>query len=379
MQETTEGRAPRTTPPQVAAGAAVELESVTKCFGAVVAVDGLSLRIQRGEFFVLLGPSGCGKTTLLRLVAGLELPDAGVVRLGDRDMVDLPAHRRPVNTVFQSYALFPHLNVRENVGFGLRMKKVPRAQREPRVNDVMSLVQIAPLADRRPGQLSGGEKQRVALARAIVNEPQVLLLDEPLGALDLQLRKQLQLDLHALQRRLGMTFLYVTHDQQEALVLADCVAVMNRGRIEQLGSAAEVYERPRTRFVAQFIGSCNLLTGVICTRGERGVTVATELGEMAVQPSATQTAKPVGTACSLAVRPEKLQVRPRAEGSGFNLIQARVRDRVYAGSATQYELEAQGTVLRAWVLNLHLHSSALEPGQAVSVFIPPEALVVLED
>ena len=222
---------------------AIEAHGLVRRFGAIEALANVSLEIRKGEFFSLLGPSGCGKTTLLRIVAGLDWPDAGSLKIAGRDVADIPAHKRPVNTVFQSYALFPHMNVRDNVAFGLRMTRVPPAEITERVERVMTLVQIPELSDRRPAQLSGGQKQRVALARALVNEPEVLLLDEPLGALDLKLRKQLQVELHQLQRRLGITFIYVTHAQDEALVMSDRIAVMNGGSIEQMDNAEDLYER----------------------------------------------------------------------------------------------------------------------------------------
>ena len=231
---------------------AIEVENLVRRFGTIEALAHITLTIRRGEFFSLLGPSGCGKTTLLRIISGLDLPDAGVVRIGGIDMRSMPAHKRPVNTVFQSYALFPHLNVYDNVAFGLRMKKLAKAEIGRRVRQVMELVDIAALAARRPAQLSGGQQQRVALARAIVNEPQVLLLDEPLGALDLQLRKQLQVELLTLQRRLGITFVYVTHDQEEALVMSDRIAVMRQGKIEQMGASAALYEHPAPALSASF-------------------------------------------------------------------------------------------------------------------------------
>jgi spermidine/putrescine transport system ATP-binding protein len=242
---------------------AVEVANITRRFGDIVALDDVTLSIQRGEFFSLLGPSGCGKTTLLRIIAGLDHPDSGSLRLSGVDALAVPAHRRAVNTVFQSYALFPHLNVFDNVAFGLRMKRTPRSAIKTRVHRVMEMVQIVELSARMPAQLSGGQKQRVALARAIVNEPQVLLLDEPLGALDLKLRKQLQQELHALQRRVGITFIYVTHDQDEALALSDRIAVMNAGRIVQVGTGEELYEHPRNRFVAEFLGGCNLIPATV--------------------------------------------------------------------------------------------------------------------
>ena len=227
----------------------------------------VSLSVQKGEFFSLLGPSGCGKSTLLRMIAGLEWPDSGVVCLGSTEMDATPAHLRPVNTVFQSYALFPHMNVETNIAFGLRMKRVPRRVREDRVARAMETVRIVELAGRRPSQLSGGQRQRVALARAIVNEPEVLLLDEPLGALDLQLRKQLQVELKSVQRKLGMTFIHVTHDQEEALVLSDRIGLMRAGRLVQVDSAERIYERPRSRFAAQFLGACNLVDAVVRAAG----------------------------------------------------------------------------------------------------------------
>jgi len=226
-----------------------------------LALDSIELEIAKGEFFSLLGPSGCGKTTLLRLIAGLDSPDAGRIILAGYDLAAQSADKRPINTVFQTYALFPHLTVFANVAFGLRMRGVGKAEINERANRAMKLVEIEPLGSRKPHQLSGGQKQRVALARALVNEPRILLLDEPMAAIDLRLRKQLQTELRALQQRLGITFIYVTHDQEEALLLSDRVAVMNTGRIEQIGSPREIYERPQTEFVARFMGSCNILRG----------------------------------------------------------------------------------------------------------------------
>ncbi|HEY0550767.1 MAG TPA: ATP-binding cassette domain-containing protein, partial [Verrucomicrobiae bacterium] len=265
---------------EIAAPAVVEAAHLTRRFSDMTALNDVTLTIMRGEFFSLLGPSGCGKTTFLRIVAGLDSPDAGSLHLAGRDARHIPAHRRAVNTVFQSYALFPHLNVRDNIAFGLRMKKVPRSEMETRVRGVMELTRIADLAERMPSQLSGGQKQRAALARALVNEPEVLLLDEPMGALDLKLRKELQMELRALQRRTGITFIYVTHDQDEALSMSDRIAVMNEGRIVQLGSGQELYERPRTRFVAQFLGGCNLLRARIVQRNSADLLARTGLGDL---------------------------------------------------------------------------------------------------
>ncbi|MDB6040736.1 MAG: potA [Verrucomicrobiales bacterium] len=239
----------------------LRIEGLRRNYGSVLALNSIDLTIQRGEFFSLLGPSGCGKTTLLRLIAGLDYPDAGQILLNGADLATQSADKRPINTVFQTYALFPHLTIYGNVAFGLRMRGVHKAEIKERVDRVMKLVEIESLASRKPNQLSGGQKQRVALARALVNEPQILLLDEPMAAIDLRLRKQLQTDLRALQQRLGITFIYVTHDQEEALLMSDRVAVMNAGRIEQIGAPRDIYERPQTEFVAGFLGSSNVLRG----------------------------------------------------------------------------------------------------------------------
>jgi putative spermidine/putrescine transport system ATP-binding protein len=250
----------------------VEVVGGRKAFGGVVAVDGVDIHVREGEFFTMLGPSGSGKTTTLRLIAGFERPDAGRVRLGGEDVTDRPPHRRDVNTVFQDYALFPHMSVAENVGYGLKVKGVKRSVRSAQVEEVLETVRLGGLGGRKPVQLSGGQRQRVALARAIVNRPKVLLLDEPLGALDLKLRQEMQLFLKGLQHELGMTFVYVTHDQEEALTMSAHVAVFNEGRIEQVGTPAEVYERPASEFVAGFVGTSNILERGgrrICVRPER--------------------------------------------------------------------------------------------------------------
>jgi spermidine/putrescine transport system ATP-binding protein len=241
----------------------VRLERVTKAFGETVAVDDLSLDIQVGEFFSMLGPSGCGKTTTLRMIGGFEEPTRGTVYLGGRDVTELPPYRRDVNTVFQSYALFPHLDVFENVAFGLKRKKVERSEVKRRVLESLHLVDLPGFEHRKPTQLSGGQQQRVALARALVNEPKVLLLDEPLGALDLKLRKQMQLELKRIQTEVGITFIYVTHDQEEAMTMSDRLAVMRHGRVEQIGPPEAVYESPATEFVAGFLGASNLLYGEV--------------------------------------------------------------------------------------------------------------------
>lgn len=356
------------------AAPAVEVEGLTRRFGAVTALSQVSLAIRAGEFFSLLGPSGCGKTTLLRIIAGLDIPDEGVVRLGGADVTSLPAHRRPVNTVFQSYALFPHLSVWDNVAFGLRMKRLSRVEIESRVRRGLELVEIEPLAQRKPHELSGGQKQRVALARALVNEPQVLLLDEPLGALDLRLRRQLQGELRQLQRRLGITFIHVTHDQDEAFALSDRIAVMCAGRIEQLGEGPALYERPRNRFVSQFLGSCSLVEATIRRRDGQAARVDTALGELEVAA-----APPGRERFTLAIRPERIQVLPGVAEAGINRVRVRVEQAVYAGAGTHYELAAGAQRLLAEAMNTRAGSGEFAPGQELMAYLPPEALVVLED
>lgn len=353
---------------------AVEIENVTRRFGDAIALDRVSVTVQQGEFFSLLGPSGCGKTTLLRIIAGLDVPDAGIVRIGGIDADGIQAHKRPVNTVFQSYALFPHLDVWENVAFGLRMKKVAQAEIQDRVEKVIELVEIKPFARRRPSQLSGGQKQRVALARAIVNEPKVLLLDEPLAALDLKLRKQLQIELLNLQRRLGITFIYVTHDQEEALVLSDRIAVMREGRIEQVGESKGLYERPRTRFASQFLGTCSLLDATLLQILPEGMVVDTVIGRLQVA-----SVPPVTKTFTLAIRPEKIQLLPSASAGCENCVSVRIEQLIYAGSQTRYELRAGAQALRAEAMNSQLSSQGFAQGHEAWAFLPPGALIVLDD
>ncbi len=292
---------------------AVRLEAVRKSYGDVTAVADIDLDIATGEFFSMLGPSGSGKTTTLRMIAGFELPTAGRVLLDGRDVSRLPPYDRDVNTVFQDYALFPHMTVADNVAYGLMIRKVPRDERRSRVDEALRMVRLEGYGARKPGQLSGGQRQRVALARAIVNRPRVLLLDEPLGALDLKLRQQMQLELKAIQTQLGITFIYVTHDQDEALAMSDRIAIFDRGRIEQVGTPAEVYERPATAFVAGFVGTSNVLEGQV----------------------ALQVAGRPGT---YTVRPEKIHLEPSGGPvpAGSVAIEGAVRDVVYLGSDTRY-------------------------------------------
>jgi spermidine/putrescine transport system ATP-binding protein len=320
----------------------IHLERVTKRFGDAVAVDDLTLSIERGAFYALLGPSGCGKTTTLRMIGGFEDPTEGVVYLGGQAVTDLPPYRRDVNTVFQSYALFPHLSVERNVAFGLERKKVDKAEATRRVGEALEMVQLGPLAKRRPGQLSGGQQQRVALARALVNRPRALLLDEPLGALDLRLRKQLQLELKRIQQEVGITFVHVTHDQEEAMSMADTIAVMNNGRIEQAGTAEELYERPRTEFVANFLGISNLVDGKVLERGTEMATVETDDGTVQVACSRMEEAP--GDAVRIGVRPEKIELVPAADGTpaGRNALRGQVSVASFLGVSIQYVVIAPG-------------------------------------
>jgi len=358
---------------------AIEIENVTRRFGEVTALAGVSVVIRQGEFFSLLGPSGCGKTTLLRIIGGLDWPDGGRIRIGGVDVEDIPAHRRPVNTVFQSYALFPHMTVFDNVSFGLRMKRVPRDEMVERTRKIMDIVEIEDLAGRRPAQLSGGQKQRVALARAVVNEPQVLLLDEPLGALDLKLRKQLQVELLALQRRLGITFVYVTHDQEEALVMSDRIAVMQAGRIEQMDEAEALYERPRKRFVAQFLGSCNLFDAAVEEREAANLAVRTSMGPLRVAAASAEEAAAVRDRFTLAIRPEKIALRPLGYGGRENAVAVRVEEVIYVGSETHYLLRTDGLTLRAEAMNVQAGPQGYERGQEAVAYFPPAALLALDD
>src|SRR3954468_3887631 len=287
----------------------IRLENVTKRFGEAVAVDDLTLSIERGAFYALLGPSGCGKTTTLRMIGGFEDPTGGVVYLGGQAVTNLPPYKRDVNTVFQSYALFPHLNVERNVGFGLERKRIDKADAARRVGEALEMVQLGGLAKRRPAQLSGGQQQRVALARALVNRPRALLLDEPLGALDLRLRKQLQIELKGIQREVGITFVHVTHDQEEAMSMADTIAVMNHGKIEQAGSAADLYEAPRTEFVASFLGVSNLVDARLREADGALARVQTHDGVTLRVP--TDCIGPHGSdAVRVGVRPEKVTLLP---------------------------------------------------------------------
>ncbi|MFN2542986.1 MAG: ABC transporter ATP-binding protein [Actinomycetota bacterium] len=354
----------------------VRLDGVTKRFGDVNAVDHLTLEIERGEFFSLLGPSGCGKTTTLRMIGGFEDPTEGSVYLDGNDVTDLPAYRRDVNTVFQSYALFPHLDVFENVAFGLRRRKVRKPDVPVQVREALRLVDLVGFESRKPAQLSGGQQQRVALARALVNQPQVLLLDEPLGSLDLKLRKQMQLELKRIQEEVGITFLYVTHDQDEAMTMSDRIAVMRRGRIEQIGEPAEVYERPRTEFVAEFLGASNLLTGEVAERDDGVATVAVAGGGRLRVPAArVETTGPV----RVGVRPEKIRLE-RDEGAapeGRNAVTGTLRVAAFVGVSHQYTVEGPaGATLTVYAQNTG-RTPAPQPGERVRLTWDPEQTFVV--
>jgi spermidine/putrescine transport system ATP-binding protein len=315
----------------------LRFENVTKRFGNFTAVDHVTLEIEHGKVFSLLGPSGCGKTTLLRMAAGFETPDEGRVLLDGRDITGLPPEQRPVNTVFQNYALFPHLSVRENIGFGLKIAKQPAAQIQQEVDRMLDLVDLTAHADKMPAKLSGGQKQRVGIARALANKPRVLLLDEPLAALDLKLRQRLLVELDAIHDEVGITFLYVTHDQGEAMSISDTIAVMNQGRIEQIGKPAEIYETPRTSFVAAFIGDTNFLEGRVAeSLGER-FSRAEIPGLGAVMIDNDTPVRP-GDRIHLSLRPEKLMVSREkpANGQWDNAVPGTVEDIIYFGSHTRY-------------------------------------------
>jgi spermidine/putrescine transport system ATP-binding protein len=320
----------------------VRLERVVKRFGDFAAVGGVDLDIDSGEFFTLLGPSGCGKTTTLRMIAGFEDPTEGRVLIDGDDVSALPPYRRPTNTVFQSYALFPHLNVERNVAFGLERKKVGRDEIRRRVGEELERVGLAGEGKRKPRQLSGGQQQRVALARALVNRPAVLLLDEPLGALDLKLRKRLQLELKGIQRDVGITFVYVTHDQEEALTMSDRIAVMNRGLVEQVAGPEEVYARPETTFVAGFIGVSNLMSGIVEATGASG-RVRLDVGPEVELPVADGLA--AGDRCHAVVRPEKLQIEDaEIAADGQPSVEGEVESSVYLGTSTQIVVRLAGDV-----------------------------------
>lgn len=333
-----------------AAGPIVTLEGVTKRFGDTIAVDNIDLAVREGEFFALLGPSGCGKTTIMRMLAGFEAPSEGRILLDGADIAGLPPHRRPVNMMFQSYALFPHMTVERNIAFGLRQERLPRAEIRERVDRVIALVQLGQFRDRKPHQLSGGQRQRAALARSIVKEPRILLLDEPLGALDKKLRQETQLELVNIQESLGITFVVVTHDQEEAMTVADRIAVMDHGRIAQVATPSEIYEAPNSRYVADFIGEANLLEGTVDSAD--GGVVRIRWGSETVQCHHPEPLPP-GTTATVALRPEKVGLSLAAERPASpNAFRATVEDIRYIGNLSTYRVKlADGRRVVAQIAN----------------------------
>ncbi len=347
-------------------GGDVRLTGISKTYGSFTAVHPLDLTVPQGSFFALLGASGCGKTTTLRMIAGLEDPSTGTVFLGDKDVTDLPPYKRPVNTVFQSYALFPHMDISENIAFGLRRRGIKSVKKQ--VDEMLELVQLGDKAKHKPHQLSGGQQQRVAVARALINHPQVLLLDEPLGALDLKLRRQMQLELKRIQTEVGITFVHVTHDQEEAMTMADQVAVMNGGRVEQLGAPAELYENPRTTFVANFLGTSNLIEAEVAETGA-DVVVTAGGGKLRVPGDRCTDAVRQGGKLLVGVRPEKISLTHADDAGeipdGRNRVTGRIADSSFIGVSTQYVVNSPaGAELQVYEQNIE-RDARLRPGAEV--------------
>ncbi|MFG2771192.1 ABC transporter ATP-binding protein [Streptomyces sp. NPDC048350] len=348
-------------------GGDVRLTGISKTYGSFTAVHPLDLTIPQGSFFALLGASGCGKTTTLRMIAGLEEPTGGTVFLGDKDVTDLPPYKRPVNTVFQSYALFPHMDIYENIAFGLRRRGIKSVKKQ--VDDMLELVQLGDKARHKPHQLSGGQQQRVAVARALINHPQVLLLDEPLGALDLKLRRQMQLELKRIQTEVGITFVHVTHDQEEAMTMADQVAVMNGGRVEQLGAPADLYENPRTTFVANFLGTSNLIEAEVVETGGSDLVVTAGGGKLQLPAARCSATVRTGGKVLVGVRPEKISLAHADDAEkiadGRNKVTGRIVDSSFIGVSTQYVVNSPaGAELQVYEQNIE-RDTRLVPGAEV--------------
>jgi putrescine transport system ATP-binding protein len=361
----------------------LRIDGVTKRFGGFTAVDELSLDIRAGEFFALLGPSGCGKTTLLRMLAGFETPDAGRILLGGKDIAQVLPHQRPLNMMFQNYALFPHLSVRDNIAFGLKRANMPRPEIDARVAEMVALVKLEGLEKRRPDQLSGGQKQRVALARSLARRPQVLLLDEPLAALDKKLRESTQAELTELQRRLGMTFIIVTHDQEEAMTVASRIGVMDCGRLEQVATPRQLYEAPSSRWIAEFVGDINILEGQVESSEDHRLTISTRDAGTIVAAEPRQ--PPTKTTVCVAIRPEKVKLSRRGPVSdagaiAMNRLEGVVTEVNYLGGLTTYKIKLDtGAVLRASMANtVRLDMDAYNASQRVTAWFTPDDCVVLE-
>ncbi|MCG9133386.1 ABC transporter ATP-binding protein [Candidatus Poribacteria bacterium] len=354
----------------------ITLTSVTKQFGDTIAVNDVSLQIEGGEFFSLLGPSGCGKTTTLRIIGGFVYPTAGDVHINGELMAETPPYRRPVNTVFQNYALFPHKTVEQNIAFGLQMKKASKSEISDAVERSLDLIQLPGYGDRKPDELSGGERQRVALARALINEPTILLLDEPLSALDLKLRKQMQLELKALQRKVGITFVYVTHDQGEALALSDRMAVMNDGKILQIGTPSEIYDLPQNRFVADFIGTSNFLEGTLVSENEIMLTTEPSL-KIICSPNSDM---PPNTPGTVAIRPERFDLRTTPDPDIPNVLRGVIQDESYLGTTLQYTVQTDyPTPLIAHQQNTGTHEKRrFQRGDTVYLQWAPKNAIILK-
>jgi spermidine/putrescine transport system ATP-binding protein len=356
----------------------VELRNVTKRFGGVNAVSDVNLAIKSGEFLTLLGPSGCGKTTLLRMISGFEVPSEGSVWLAGQDVTHLPPYRRNVNQVFQSYALFPHLNVEENISFGLKMQKLGKAEIAGRVKTMTALVSLDGMENRRPSQLSGGQRQRVALARALVCEPKVLLLDEPLSALDAKLRYAMQVELKRLQKKLGITFVFVTHDQEEALTMSDRIAVVNKGRIEQLGESSEIYHAPRTTFVANFIGQANILEASVVANEGNFTRLRLIGGVEVLVPGDSRVAQM--SQLLVSIRPEKIHLQKARPSGGSNAFEAVVEEELFKGATDQLELRTEGGLeLTAVVANESATQDCFHKGEKVWCSLHPSDIVVVRE